>query len=78
MGHAYGTPLHQAANLHILGAINNGDLFEMRVPEGILNTPMQETIPLDKDGWVNFPQKPGLGLEIDWGGIKKRTTAILK
>jgi len=75
--HAYGTPLHQAANLHLIGAINNADLFEMPVPEGILDTPMQETITLDKDGWVSLPQRPGLGLEIDWKAIENQTTAIL-
>jgi L-alanine-DL-glutamate epimerase-like enolase superfamily enzyme len=76
--HAYGTPLHQAANLHLMAAIGNGDLFEMPVPEGILDTPMQDTIRLDQDGWVTLPRKPGLGLEIDWEKAKKLTSMVME
>jgi L-alanine-DL-glutamate epimerase-like enolase superfamily enzyme len=75
--HAYGTPLHQAANLHLMGGINNGELFEMPVPEGIMDTPMIDTIRIEGDGWVTLPQKPGLGLDMDWKGIEKFTTAII-
>jgi L-alanine-DL-glutamate epimerase-like enolase superfamily enzyme len=76
--HAYGTPLHQAANLHLLAGAGSGGLFEMPVPEGILDTPMDDTLTLDKDGWVALPQKPGLGLEIDWERIEKRTLAVME
>jgi L-alanine-DL-glutamate epimerase-like enolase superfamily enzyme len=76
--HAYGTPLHQAANIHLLGALNHSDLFEMPVPEGILDTPMKTTIRLDNDGWVTLPQKPGLGLDMDWELIEKCTLAVME
>ncbi len=76
--HAYGTPLHQAANLHLMAAIGNGDFFEMPVPEGILDTPMRSTIRPDQDGWVTVPSKPGLGLEIDWDRAGKLTTAVME
>lgn len=75
--HAYGTPLHQAANLHLMAGINNGELFEMPVPEGMMDTPMIDTIRVEGDGWVTLPQKPGLGLDMDWQGIEKLTTAII-
>ncbi len=76
--HAYGPPLHQAANLHLMGAISNGDLFEMPVPEGFMDTVMKDTITLDDDGWVTVPQKPGLGLEIDWEKMEELTTGVLE
>ena len=76
--HAYGTPLHQAANLHLIGAIANTDLFEMPVPEGILDTPMRDTITLDDDGWVTIPQRPGLGFDIDWKQIDKLTLTVME
>lgn len=75
--HAYGTPLHQAANLHLMAGINNGELFEMPVPEGIMDTPMIDTLRIEGDGWISLPQKPGLGLDIDWKGVEKSTTAII-
>jgi L-alanine-DL-glutamate epimerase-like enolase superfamily enzyme len=76
--HAYGTPLHQAANLHLLSSVASAGLFEMPVPEGILNTPMFDAITLVEDGWVTVPQKPGLGLDMDWERIDACTLAIME
>ena len=76
--HGMGSPLHQAANLHLGGAINNSDLFEMPAPEGSYDTTMQDAITLDDDGWVTIPQKPGLGLEIDWEKTDKHTIAVIE
>jgi L-alanine-DL-glutamate epimerase-like enolase superfamily enzyme len=39
--------------------------------------PTHQTITLDEDGWVTIPQKPGLGLPIDWERLNKMTTAVL-
>jgi len=76
--HAFGPPLHQAANLQLMAATSNGDMFEMPVPEGIVNTPMEDTITLDNDGWVTVPKKPGLGLEIDWKRMGKSTKTVIE
>lgn len=76
--HAYGPPLHQAANLHLLAGVEKAGLFEMPVPEGILDTPMADTITLDRDGYVSVPQKPGLGLDMNWEQIEKRTVAVME
>ncbi len=76
--HCFGFPLVQAANLHLMGAISNGEFFEMPVPEGIMDTAMKDTITLDADGYVSMPQKPGLGLDVDWNKMNKLTTAVLE
>jgi len=76
--HCFGFPLVQAANLHLMGAISNGEFFEMPVPEGIMDTAMKDTIILDPDGWVTLPHKPGLGLDIDWDKMNTLTTAVLE
>lgn len=76
--HSYGPPLHQAANLHLMSGICNSDLFEMPIPQGIVDTAMFETITPDKDGWVTIPQKPGLGLDVDWEKMDKLTAAVLE
>jgi len=76
-GHAFGLPLAQAANLHLMAGISNGEFFEMPVPEGFMDTAMQNTIALDADGYVSLPTKPGLGLNIDWDRMNGITTAIL-
>ena len=76
--HAYGTPLHQAANLHLQAAVDGDGLFEMPVPEGILDTPMGPAITLDGDGRVTVPSNPGLGLEMDWQQLDRHTIAVLE
>jgi len=50
----------------------------MPVPEGIMDTAMKDTITLDADGYVSVPQKPGLGLAVDWDRMNKLTTAVLE
>ncbi|VTU33619.1 L-Ala-D/L-Glu epimerase [Variovorax sp. SRS16] len=71
--HSYGTTLVQAAHLHVMLAIHNCDLFELPVPQGILDVGMKDTIRVTKDGMVEAPTKPGLGYDIDWDAIKKLT-----
>ena len=50
----------------------------MPVPEGIVDTVMQDNITLDDDGWVTMPRKPGLGLEIDWEKMDRLTTGVIE
>ena len=71
--HSYGTTLVQAAHLHVMLAIHNCDLFELPVPEGILDIGMKDVIRVTKDGFVEAPTKPGLGYDVDWDKIKELT-----
>ena len=67
-----------AGNLHVLGAMSIPGLYYER---GLLHpfldyeaqTPwLKEVIdPLDADGCVRIPQRPGLGEEIDWVFIRE-------
>ena len=34
---------------------------------------VKNTVQIDKEGYVHLPNKPGLGVELDFGEIKKRT-----
>jgi L-alanine-DL-glutamate epimerase-like enolase superfamily enzyme len=71
--HSYGTTLIQAAHLHVMLAIHNCDLFEIPVPEGILDIGMKDVIRVGKDGYVDAPTKPGLGYDVDWEKIRALT-----
>ncbi|GGC65289.1 mandelate racemase/muconate lactonizing enzyme family protein [Chelatococcus reniformis] len=71
--HSYGTTLVQAAHLHVMLAIHNCDLFEIPVPQGILDIGMADVIRVERDGYVNAPTKPGLGYDLDWREIEKLT-----
>lgn len=71
--HSYGTTLIQAAHLHVMLAIHNCDLFEIPVPQGILDIGMKDTIRVEADGCVSAPTKPGLGYDVDWNAIESLT-----
>ncbi len=62
------------ANLHCLGALKNSDFLEILVPEGPHNYGLGSYARIDADGFVTLPQKPGLGVEIDWSYINAHTT----
>ncbi len=67
------------ACLHTALAIPSCRFFESRVPEGIsqchgIHTSATE---IDANGMVHPWQKPGLGVEIDWGFLDKHTVATL-
>ncbi len=71
--HSYGTTLVQAAHLHVMLAIKNCDLFELPVPQGIMDIGMKDVIRVTKEGCVEAPTKPGLGYDIDWDKVRELT-----
>jgi len=75
--HSYGTTLIQAAHLHVMLAIHNCDLFEIPVPQGILDIGMKDVIRVESDGWITAPTKPGLGYDIDRDAIEHLTIRSL-
>ena len=64
--HSWSTGIIKAASLHALAALPKSEWFEYCVQETPLNQVLtDETFPLDADGKVAIPSKPGLGIEID-------------
>jgi L-alanine-DL-glutamate epimerase-like enolase superfamily enzyme len=68
------------ANLHVLGATHGAWLeYPYDPPSFVVDVRDQmltEHIPVDQDGFVSLPQKPGLGIELDIPEIEKHGTAI--
>lgn len=78
--HTYGGTLYQAANLHVILAVKNCSFFEMPIEngqEGIFDVGTKDVIRIDKEGYVHAPQKPGLGVEIDWKQVEKGTEVTI-
>jgi L-alanine-DL-glutamate epimerase-like enolase superfamily enzyme len=75
--HSYGTTLVQAAHLHVMLAIHNCDLFEIPVPQGVLDDGMMDIIRVGKDGNVQAPTKPGLGYDLDPAKICELTVKVI-
>jgi L-alanine-DL-glutamate epimerase-like enolase superfamily enzyme len=57
------------ANLHVSCAIRNCEYFELFVPEDSFQFPMADPLPIDENGIIHVPEKPGLGVELDWNKI---------
>ncbi len=58
------------ANLHVSCAIRNCEYYEMFVPEETFRFPMKDPWPFDSEGNIHVPEKPGLGIELDWDAIE--------
>lgn len=73
--HSYGNGMNLAAALQVIGAIPNCPFVEYGIElpvfdlghDNLLKTPIE----LSKDGYVNIPNKPGLGVEIDEEIVKR-------
>ncbi|WHH57680.1 mandelate racemase/muconate lactonizing enzyme family protein [Petroclostridium sp. X23] len=69
--HAWSSGIVIAASLHLIAAIPNACLLEYCV----WDTPIRKEMLIEdfivKDGYVDVPQKPGLGIEIDDKAIEK-------
>jgi len=69
--HSCAAPLFNVANLHILCSIKNSKYHEVLIPAENFSAGVIEDVYLDKDGYVSPPDKPGLGLEIDWSYVNR-------
>ena len=56
------------ANLHVACAIPNCQYLEVKAG-GTYTFGLTEPVRIDRQGYVHAPQRPGLGIEIDWAAI---------
>jgi L-alanine-DL-glutamate epimerase-like enolase superfamily enzyme len=73
--HSFGYALAQAANLQVMGAVKNCRYFEYPMPLNGYDQGMLDRIVVDPEGDVSVPQKPGIGLDVDWEQMDAMTTA---
>jgi L-alanine-DL-glutamate epimerase-like enolase superfamily enzyme len=59
------------ANLHVSCSVRNCEYFELLVPEEAFRFPMKDPYPIDDRGIAHVPQKPGIGVELDWDLIDR-------
>ncbi len=77
--HHGGNSLNNVANLHALMAIRNSEYFEVILPDAAHKSGLIEDITVGADGLVRIApfDKPGLGAEIDFAMIERKTIARL-
>ncbi len=76
--HHGGNSLNNVANLHVCMAIRNTTFFEVLLPDGAHKYGLAQEIVVDGDGLVHAPTRPGLGAEIDFDLIRRKTIAVLE
>jgi L-alanine-DL-glutamate epimerase-like enolase superfamily enzyme len=76
--HHGGNSLNNVANLHVIMAIKNTEMFEVLLPAGAQKYGLEQDIEVDGDGYVHALDGPGLGAAIDFALIERRKTAVLR
>jgi L-alanine-DL-glutamate epimerase-like enolase superfamily enzyme len=69
--------LNNVANLHVMCAIPNSEFFEVILPDEMQKYGIVDDLVVDAKGMVHAPQKPGLGVEIDFDLIRRRTVGTV-
>ena len=67
---AWGYNLAAAANLHLMLSVDNCTYFEQAMPCEPFEFAMIDVIRPGPDGLVRAPERPGLGLRVDWEAME--------
>ena len=76
--HHGGNSHNNFANLHVALAITNTEFFEVLLPDASQKYGLVEDIVVDAEGLVHAPQAPGIGAEIDFDLVKRKTVDVLR
>jgi L-alanine-DL-glutamate epimerase-like enolase superfamily enzyme len=75
--HHGGNSLNNFANLHVIMALQNTELFEVLLPSESQKYGLLQDIEIDAQGMVHAPNGPGLGAQIDFELIKRKTLGVM-
>jgi L-alanine-DL-glutamate epimerase-like enolase superfamily enzyme len=76
--HHGGNSLNNVAGLHVAMAIRNCEYFELLLPAESHRYGLVQDLAVDAQGLVHAPTGPGLGVEIDFDLVKRKTIAVLR
>ena len=74
--HALHSPLLDIANLHVACSVSNCEFFELHHPMfrfALKGNPLD----IDRNGELHLPERPGLGVQLDWDWIDNHTVLKL-
>ena len=74
IGHGWNTALGVAADLQLASAFPDTDLVEFIGGSPYLDGILKEPFTLDSEGYLNIPELPGLGVELDPQKVARYTT----
>jgi L-alanine-DL-glutamate epimerase-like enolase superfamily enzyme len=76
--HHSGNSLNNLANLHLCMAIRNTTMWEVLLPDGAHKYGMVVDLTPDANGMMHAPTEPGIGGQIDFDLIRRKTEAVLR
>ncbi len=71
IGHGWNTALGLAADLQLASAIHDSDLVEYIGGSPYVDGILKQAFSLDTDGYLQIPDRPGLGVELDPDKVAK-------
>ena len=66
------------AHAHLLGAMKNAPFFEASQAGLVEDTPYINNPLSVVDGYLEVPRAPGLGMDLNWDTIDKKTEQIIE
>jgi len=69
--HGWNTAVGLAADLQLVAALPTARYVEYLTPSPYIEEIVQTPFVLDADGMLPIPTAPGLGLDLDWDGIRR-------
>lgn len=69
--HGWNTAIGLAADLHLTAAMPVASYVEYLTPSPYLDAIVTEPFRVDAEGYLNVPDKPGLGIELDREALKR-------
>ena len=76
VGHGWNTALGVAADLQMASAFPDADLVEFIGGSPYVDGILAEPFKLDQDGWLEIPDRPGLGVTIDRDKLARYTPDV--
>lgn len=77
VSHGWNTAVGLAADLHLAAAMPVARWVEYITPSPYIEEIVASPFVLDAEGLLAIPDKPGLGIEIDWDGVKRLSGGVM-
>lgn len=68
---SWGDTIAMAANLHVMLSHGNCTYFEHAFPHECHDLAAVKPFDIDNEGYINAPEGPGLGVDLDWDVVEK-------
>ena len=69
--HGWNTAVGVAVDMHLISALPVGKWIEFHQPSVVIDAVVEKPFVIDDEGMMAVPTGPGLGIELNWDGIRR-------